>query len=423
MTYQVFKITVLLQAWQTIMHGYSPNALTTLVMDGINRVTDIANDVLALSITFMGLAELLLGVTLLFTSSSNIFNSISNIYKDHWTQRQSWNAYTILDGSLEEMKHMELYGMYAEDTSAPRRSTRLTPPTPVPNVDKADERILQDTFQRYSSAEHKIQGSRKQEKLFGNWLNGTWHLKKFEKLVARQVDVVVDCLIQAQSQTSSVPNQQYQLHLAMKADPQLQQQDIAIWLALQMKFEINTVPQTEMTSEYNAYVTGEESSLDSFSRGKAPSTSVSQDIMEEVSLTIDEAKLRKSDEDVKLRCTSGDRISCKEFLHKETEEPGKQRDGLFKLKGLFKSKDITGNWVMNTSLSQRLSQEELINFQLRIESYQKKVNLTTPSMTFPGIEDHEMFSIIYEPVHGIIYKNSKKEKTGDEDIQRSLVLK
>ncbi|GJY71283.1 hypothetical protein Tco_0474986 [Tanacetum coccineum] len=27
-----------------------------------------------------------------------------------------------------------------------------------------------------------------------------------------------------------------------------------------------------------------------------------------------------------------------------------------------------------------------------------------------GIKDHEMFSIIYEPVHGIIYKNSKKEK-------------
>ncbi|GJY60062.1 hypothetical protein Tco_0459954 [Tanacetum coccineum] len=27
-----------------------------------------------------------------------------------------------------------------------------------------------------------------------------------------------------------------------------------------------------------------------------------------------------------------------------------------------------------------------------------------------GIEDHEMFSIIYKPLHGIIYKNSKKEK-------------
>ncbi|GJX46256.1 hypothetical protein Tco_0271446, partial [Tanacetum coccineum] len=40
----------------------------------------------------------------------------------------------------------------------------------------------------------------------------------------------------------------------------------------------------------------------------------------------------------------------------------------------------------------------------------KKVNLTALTITFPGIEEHDMFSIIYEPVHGIIYKNSKKEK-------------
>ncbi|GKE24649.1 hypothetical protein Tco_1436161, partial [Tanacetum coccineum] len=42
----------------------------------------------------------------------------------------------------------------------------------------------------------------------------------------------------AQSQTSSVLEKQYQLYLSMKDDPQLQQQDIAIWLALQMKFKI-----------------------------------------------------------------------------------------------------------------------------------------------------------------------------------------
>ncbi|GKF34238.1 hypothetical protein Tco_0107438, partial [Tanacetum coccineum] len=35
-----------------------------------------------------------------------------------------------------------------------RRSTRLTPPAPVPTVDKADEKILQDTLQ-VSLAEHK----------------------------------------------------------------------------------------------------------------------------------------------------------------------------------------------------------------------------------------------------------------------------
>ncbi|GKD76424.1 hypothetical protein Tco_1339045, partial [Tanacetum coccineum] len=39
-----------------------------------------------------------------------------------------------------------------------------------------------------------------------------------------------------------------------------------------------------------------------------------------------------------------------------------------------------------------------------------KINLTAPTITFPGIEEYDVFSIIYEPVHGIIYKNSKKEK-------------
>ncbi|GKG50096.1 hypothetical protein Tco_0518870, partial [Tanacetum coccineum] len=45
-------------------------------------------------------------------------------------------------------------------------------------------------------------------------------------------------------QTTSVPEQQYQLYLSMKNNPQLQQQDMAIWLALQMKFETLQVPQT-----------------------------------------------------------------------------------------------------------------------------------------------------------------------------------
>ncbi|GJX26300.1 hypothetical protein Tco_0232596 [Tanacetum coccineum] len=78
----------------------------------------------------------------------------------------------------EEIKHTENYRMYTkvfgidvplthsqptESTqgahrtpSAPRRSTRLTPPAPVPTVDKADEMILQDTLQ-VSIAEHKSQ--------------------------------------------------------------------------------------------------------------------------------------------------------------------------------------------------------------------------------------------------------------------------
>nr|GEZ19262.1 RNA-directed DNA polymerase, eukaryota [Tanacetum cinerariifolium] len=51
-----------------------------------------------------------------------------------------------------------------------------------------------------------------------------------------------------------------------------------------------------------------------------------------------------------------------------------------------------------------------INGKVGVESYQQKVNLTAPTITFCGFEKHKMFSIIFELVYGIIYKNSKKEK-------------
>nr|GEW72112.1 integrase, catalytic region, zinc finger, CCHC-type, peptidase aspartic, catalytic [Tanacetum cinerariifolium] len=132
----------------------------------------------------------------------------------------------------------------------------------------------------------------------------------------------------AQPQKTFVPKQQYQLYLSMKDDPQLQQQDIAIWLALQNN------AKRQKTSEYEAYVSRESSSGQDNVREQGPSTSgnqeqvddydfwtdsyasdddeipikqVSQDIIEEVSLNIDEAKLKKIvDEMLRQRCTSGD---------------------------------------------------------------------------------------------------------------------
>ncbi|GKD24414.1 hypothetical protein Tco_1230628 [Tanacetum coccineum] len=284
-----------------------------------------------------------------------------------------------------------------------RRSTRLTPPAPVPTVDKADEMILQDTLQ-VSLAEHKSreeQEARENVELVNKHLAsveikkmveesenviddspiprnddqnipGTRlepridkespeveitnvvilvnvneeeeiadeevmveslpimvdkHIKEqVEKQVLEKVKVqvpehgrlqakissqiqqaidnhipsLVDVTVRnymsghilhvhpTQPQTTSVPEQQYQLYLSMKNNPQLQQQDIVIWLALQMKFETLKVPQTtcrtyvvrprdqddphdnappkgensakrQKTSEYEAYVTGESS--------------------------------------------------------------------------------------------------------------------------------------------------------------------
>ncbi|GJU84928.1 hypothetical protein Tco_1292474 [Tanacetum coccineum] len=141
--------------------------------------------------------------------------------------------------------------------------------------------------------------------------------------------------------------------LIAKPDPQLQQQDIAIWLALQMKFKRNTVPQIacrtlavrprdqddphddappegensakrQKTSEYEAHVTEEsseqvnerEQSLSSLGNQKQvddydfwtesyasdddeiPTKQVLQDIIEEVSLTINEAELKKITDEI-----------------------------------------------------------------------------------------------------------------------------
>ncbi|GKC47821.1 hypothetical protein Tco_1065543 [Tanacetum coccineum] len=50
------------------------------------------------------------------------------------------------------------------------------------------------------------------------------------------------------------------------------------------------------------------------------------------------------------------------------------------------------------------------DFQLGIESYQQKVNLTALTITFPGIEEYKLFNIVSKLVRGMIYENSKKEK-------------
>ncbi|GJY59166.1 hypothetical protein Tco_0459058 [Tanacetum coccineum] len=50
------------------------------------------------------------------------------------------------------------------------------------------------------------------------------------------------------------------------------------------------------------------------------------------------------------------------------------------------------------------------DFQLGIESYQIRVNLTAPTLTFPDIEEYAPYSIADKPQVGLIYLNSKDEK-------------
>ncbi|GJU43132.1 hypothetical protein Tco_1200398 [Tanacetum coccineum] len=304
----------------------------------------------------------------------------------------------------------------------------------------------------------------------------------------------------AQVQSSSVPEQQHQLYLAMKADPLLQQQDIAIWLALQMKFEKTQVPQSacrfsaihtrdqddphddahpegensakrQKTSEYEAYVSGESSSGQVNVRKTFPLLQTSK---EEMSLTVDEAKLKKmADEMLRHRCTSGDEHqyhidqmknflqsnivweSRKEILislHPRKITPLVQscqidpealvlsminQDLLYLKKGnsgpekivlslhkfpaiVFNDDDIEERttekgYAMVTiqcSIKEFSDMERVADISTWNRKLSTEINLTATNITFPRTLKNMkwMISIIYEPVHGIIYTNSKKEK-------------
>ncbi|GJY79454.1 hypothetical protein Tco_0485255 [Tanacetum coccineum] len=277
----------------------------------------------------------------------------------------------------------------------------------------------------------------------------------------------------------------------------MQQQDIAIWLALQMKFENLQVQQTtcrpsavhprdqddphddvhpegENSANGRRHLSMKRMCLESHHLDKSMKRNevlqlqqVSRDIIEEVSLTIDEAKLKKmADEMLRQRYPEAPSLSLINqdllYLKKGSSGPEKIVLSLHKFPAIiFKDGDIeerTSRWIVarranecivsitepdyknlnknhiedmyllimngkvpdyaKTGLLWSLSVfiissviwERVHDFQLGIESYQQKVNLTAPTISFLGVEKHKMFSIIYEPVHGIIYKNSKKEK-------------
>ncbi|GJS91917.1 hypothetical protein Tco_0774553 [Tanacetum coccineum] len=254
-----------------------------------------------------------------------------------------------------------------------------------------------------------------------------------------------------QVQSSSVQEQQHQLYLAMKANPRLQQQDIAIWynklrysnrLALRMKFEqTQNSAKRQKTSEYEAYVSGESSFGQDNVEEPSPSTSgnqeqddefdlwtdsyasdddeiptkqVSQDIMKEISLTIDKAKLNKmADDDARQNESSWQEI----FYIKETEKIlGDEGRDYSNLRSLS-HQDIMGNFL-NISLSQRFGKRANGCIVSITEPDYKNLNkndiegIVHQELNDMGkrIEEYDVFSIVYEPVHRIIYTNNKKEK-------------
>ncbi|GJY00332.1 hypothetical protein Tco_0357350 [Tanacetum coccineum] len=339
-----------------------------------------------------------MGRNLLFSSSSNIFDLVSGFNKYHRLDDH------LRDGSTRCIQNRPRSPTPKTDTSessAPkqstvihfhlpeRRSTHLTPPVPVPNVEKADEIILQETLQ-VSLAEHKSreeQEARENVELVNNHLAS----EEIEKLVEGSENVIDDSLppkndepqipdtrLDPRSDKESpevertnveevevtnvvIPVNVNEEILRNQELTELQGRYTYLFEHLKERFlsrksfdtladhlqeviveSLSTMVDTHITeqvkkahvpelddphddahlegensakrqktSEYEAYVSGESSSRqvneEERDDDEIPSEQVSQDIMEEVSLTIDEEKLKKMvDEMLRQRCTSGD---------------------------------------------------------------------------------------------------------------------
>nr|GEY65702.1 hypothetical protein [Tanacetum cinerariifolium] len=320
----------------------------------------------------------------------------------------------------KEMKQMEHYRMYAEvfgidvpltqskptestqgmhrTPSAPR-STHLTPPAPIPTVDKADDLILQDTL-HVSLAEHK---SRQEQEARENMALVEEHLAsvEIEKMVEGQKNVVDDELKRREKEknveesritpfttlirsprihtdlvssdtkklqeltvtisSSSSPNTKFMprksfvtladhLHEAMAdslptmVDKHIKEQvpeqvrnqvPVYVTEGLILERQKNKEEMQKMIAKAILQERNQEQVDDydfwndsyALDDDEIPIKQVSQDIMEEVSLNIDEAKLKKiADEMLRQRCTSGDEHQyhidqMKNFLKSNIRDP------------------------------------------------------------------------------------------------------
>ncbi|GJR82335.1 hypothetical protein Tco_0153120, partial [Tanacetum coccineum] len=103
---------------------------------------------------------------------------------------------------------------------------------------------------------------------------------------------------------------------------------------------------------------------------------------------------------------------AKIFYIRRQKEPRRPKEEIYSNSKIVQPdyKNLDKNDIEDMYLLIMNNKERVHDFQLGIESYQQKINLTAPTITFLGIEECDVFSIVYEPVHRIIYTNSKKEK-------------
>ncbi|GJT73809.1 hypothetical protein Tco_1033095, partial [Tanacetum coccineum] len=254
----------------------------------------------------------------------------------------------------------------------------------------------------------------------------------------------------AQTQTTSIPEQQYQLYLSMKDDPQTpvvrpRDQDDPHDDAHP---EGENSTKWQKTSEYEAHVTRESSGqVNEKEQGDEHQYYIDQmknflksDIRDPEALALslinqDLLYLKKGISGPEKIVLSLHKFHAIIFNNVDIEErtsrwvnkqkePGKPKEVVYsnsKIIHVIKTYwELSHEHKFITEIVARRANECIVSI---IESDYKNLNKNdiedmyllimhgkVPDYAETGIEKHKMFSIIYEPVHRIIYKNSKKEK-------------
>ncbi|GJS23626.1 retrovirus-related pol polyprotein from transposon TNT 1-94 [Tanacetum coccineum] len=160
---------------------------------------------------------------------------------DEIKQTENYRMYTEvlgIDVPLTQSQPIESTHGTNRTTSAPRRSTRLTPPALVPTVDKADEMMLQDTLQ-LSLSEHK---SREEQEARENVALVDEHLasEEVEKMVEEQENIVDD---------SSIPRNDESNIPGTRIEPQSDKESLDVEIAKEKEVEITQETEVEINQE------------------------------------------------------------------------------------------------------------------------------------------------------------------------------
>nr|GEW49418.1 hypothetical protein [Tanacetum cinerariifolium] len=188
-----------------------------------------------------------------------------------------------------------------------------------------------------------------------------------------------------QASLASTQEQQYQLVLTMKDNPQLQQDDLPIWLVLKYKFKRLYVSDTSYRPSSIRLRDQDDPHDDAYLDGD--NSAKRQKTFKHVTYVFGESSSGQVNEKIVARRENGSIVSITESSYKNLNKNDIKDLYLLIVNGKVDD-------YVETGLMWSLS----------------KFNLTAPTTTFPGIEKYKVFSIISKPVCGIICKNSKKEK-------------